>query len=243
MEFADEAVVLAARAHGEAHAVAELFTAAHGRWAGLVYGGQSRRARPLLQIGNGVHATWKGRPDALGHFSVELTRARAAGLLQDRLSLAGLSAACALAAACLPEREAQPGVYAAMSVLLDALDDHELWPALMARWELGLLSALGFGLSLKACVATGAREDLVYVSPKSAHAVSRAAGAPYADRLLPLPAFLKEPGAAASLEDACAGLTTTGYFLETRLLHPGGRRLPEARRAVLPLLQARAENS
>ena len=241
MEFSDDAIVLHARPHGETHAVADLFTAAHGRWAGLVYGGQGRRQHPVLQSGNDVSVHWKGRvADSLGHFSLELRGPRAAALMHDRLALAALGAACAVACACLPEREPHPGVYAAMGVLLEALEDADIWPALMARWELGLLADLGFGLTLDRCAATGTAEDLVYVSPKSAMAVSAEAGAPYADRLLPLPAFLRGPGADADAHDAIAALTTTGYFLETRILFPADRQLPEARRRIVDLLKARA---
>lgn len=240
MDFSDHGIILGARPHGETHAVAEILTPSRGRWAGLVYGGQGRKAQPLLQAGNEVRAEWKGRlDDSLGHFSLELTRARAAELMQDRLSLAALSATCAVASATLPEREAHGSVFRAMKVLLGVLDDPDVWPALMARFELGLLAELGFGLSLDRCAATGVIEDLIYVSPRSAAAVSREAGAPYREKLLPLPAFLRDPGAETSLDDALAGLATTGYFIETRVLHPAGRQLPESRAALLDLLRKR----
>ncbi len=241
MSFTDHGVVLDARAHGETAAVAHVFTARNGRRAGLVYGGQGRRMRPVLQPGNEVSLEWKGRgEDSLGHFSLELIRARAAEAMADRLSLAGLSAACAVALACLPERETHFPSYQAMTVLLDALDDIDIWPALMARWELGLLAELGFGLTLDRCAATGGRDNLIYVSPRSACAVSAEAGAPYRDKLLPLPAFLRG-AAGASLEEAGDALKTTGHFIETRILHPADRQLPEARLRVAALLSERAQ--
>ncbi len=238
MEFTDDGIVLSARAHGETSAVAEIFTPHHGKWAGLVYGGQGRTQRPILQPGNGVRAHWKGRLDeSLGFFTLELMHARAGELMQDRLSLAGLTAACALAAATLPEREAHPRAYHTMRILLDHLGDIDIWPALMARWELGLLAELGFGLTLDRCAATGSKENLVYVSPKSASAVSAEAGAPYKDRMLPLPAFLRDASAEASLADALDGLRTTGHFIETRILHLANQELPEARKHVVELLR------
>ncbi|MEO1015084.1 MAG: DNA repair protein RecO [Pseudomonadota bacterium] len=244
MEFDDSGVLLSARAHGEHHAVAEILTAAHGRWAGLVYGGQGTRMRPVLQPGNRVRAVWKGRVSAsLGHFSLELTDPSAAGLMQDRLALAGLTAACGVAGACLPEREAHAGVFDALGVVIDHLSEPDVWPALMAKWELGLLAALGFGLTLDSCAATGARNDLIYVSPKSARAVSRDAGEPYKDKLLPLPPFLRAGGAgeAASLADAIDALTLTGYFLETRVLHPADKALPDPRVRLIDLLKTENE--
>lgn len=238
MEFTDDGLILSARAHGETAAVAELFTSHHGKWMGLVYGGQGKRMRPVLQPGNSVRATWKGRLDeSLGFFALELTRARAGELMQDRLSLAALNACCAVAAACLPEREAHARVCHTMRILLDHLGDIEVWPALMARWELGLLAELGFGLTLDRCAATGAREGLVYVSPNSACAVSAEAGEPYRSRLLPLPSFLRDASAEASLTDALDGLKTTGFFIETRILHLKNEELPLPRRRIIELLR------
>jgi len=238
MEFTDDGIILSARAHGETAAIVEIFTPHHGKWAGLVYGGQGRTQRPVLQPGNGVRAHWKGRLDeSLGFFTLELTHARAGELMQDRFSLAGLMAACAVASATLPEREAHGRAYHTMRILLDHLGDIEIWPPLMARWELGLLAELGFGLSLDKCAASGERENLIYVSPKSAAAVSAEAGEPYKDRMLPLPAFLRDASAEASLEDALDGLRTTGHFIETRILHLGNKELPEARKRVVDLLR------
>lgn len=238
MEFTDDGIVLSARAHGETAAVAEIFTPHHGKWAGFVHGGQGRRKRPVLQPGNSVRATWKGRgDDSLGFFTLELTHARAGDLMHDRLSLAGLTAAASVAAACLPEREAHARAWHTLRILLDHLGEIDIWPALMARWELGLLAELGFGLSLDRCAATGGTDQLIYVSPKSASAVSAEAGAPYKDRLLPLPRFLRDASAPASRDDALDALATTGYFIETRILHAADRELPEARRRVVEMLR------
>lgn len=239
MSFVDDALILAARPHGETHAVVELLTPHHGRWPGLVYGGQGRKQTPLLQPGNSVKAEWKGRGDSLGFFALELTEARAATHLDDRLALAALSSVCSVTAATLPEREPHPRLYHTMKILLAHLGDVDLWPALMARFELGLLAELGFGLSLDRCAATGARDNLIYVSPKSGAAVSAAAGEPYKDRLLPLPAVLKGEADAVSRAEAAAALKTTGYFIETRILHQANRELPEARKRLLDLLSAR----
>lgn len=242
MSFVDSGIILDVRPFGETHAVAHIFTEHHGRRAGLVHGGQGRRMRPLLQPGNEVKADWKGRADSLGHFSLEMVRARAAEAMDERISLAALSAACATAMGVLPEGEVHDRAFRGMVVLFDNIDDSELWPALMARWELGLLAELGFGLTLDRCAATGVEDELVYVSPRSACAVSRAAGEPYKEKLLALPGFLKNSQNQASLHDAIAGLNTTGFFLETRILHLSDRQLPEARRRIIDLLRKLQEN-
>ncbi len=238
MSFTDTGILLDARPHGETHAVAHIFTENQGLRAGLVYGGQGRRMRALLQPGNEVRADWKGREDSLGHFSLEMIGARAAEAMSDRLSLAGLAAACATARAILPEREEHRRSYRGMAVLLNNIGEIDFWPALMARWELGLLAELGFGLTLDRCAATGARDNLIYLSPRSACAVSADAGAPYKDKLLKLPAFFSNAEHAPTRQDALDGLNTTGYFIETRILHLSDKTLPEARQRVVDLLRA-----
>ena len=78
MEWNDDAIVLSSRAHGETGAILELLTRDHGRHAGLVRGGASRRVKPTLQPGNSVHVQWRARlEEHLGSFTCELARARA----------------------------------------------------------------------------------------------------------------------------------------------------------------------
>ena len=239
--------MLSSRRHGESSVIVNLLTPSYGLHVGLVRGGTGKRLRGVLQPGNEVTATWRARlAEHLGNFTLELAAARAAPLLDDRTRLAALSSACALAEAVLPEREAHPSVYAGFRVLLDVLAAGSSWPAVYVHWELGLLRELGFGLDLSQCAATGGRDDLVYVSPRTGRAVSRAAGAEYADRLLVLPRFLLGNGngngdgnsgsgggtsgaADASVRDIMDGLALIGHFLELHVLAPHGRRIPPAR--------------
>src|SRR5690606_34267168 len=91
MNWSDEGIVLSVRPHGETAAVVELLTRAHGRHFGLVHGGRSRKARPVLQIGNQVSITWKARlAEHLGHMQLELLRGYAATAMEDAAALSGL---------------------------------------------------------------------------------------------------------------------------------------------------------
>jgi DNA repair protein RecO (recombination protein O) len=229
MEWRDTGFVLAARRHGESALIAELLTREHGRHAGLVRGGQSPRRRALLQPGNQVTASWRGRlPEHLGSLECELVEAHAVRFLDDPDRLAAVTAATALLLTALPEREPNAELYQSFAALLEALDSAESWEQSYVAWECGLLAALGFGLDLGCCAVTGGTGDLAYVSPRTGRAVSRAAAAPYRDKLLPLPAFLWRDSRAAR-SDIAAGLALTGYFLLHHLLLPHGRQLPEAR--------------
>lgn len=236
MEWRDEGALLAVRPHGETSAIIEVFTLGHGRHAGVVRGGVSRRIAPVLQPGAQLDVTWRARLDEhIGTFTVEPLRARS-GLLDDRLALAGLNAVCALLQFALPEREPHPDLYRTSTELLDALGGAGDWVRRYLDWELRLLEDLGYGLDLSSCAVTGSRDDLAYVSPRSGRAVSRGAAGAWADRLLPLPPCLLGQGPAAPA-DLAAGFRTTGWFLEHRLARDlGSRPLPEARRRFVALL-------
>ena len=241
MEWNDDAIVLSSRAHGENGAILELLTRDHGRHAGLVRGGSSRRVKPTLQPGNSVHVQWRARlEEHLGSFTCELARARAGELMDSRDALAGLNAFSAVTSAAMPEREAHAPVFLSGEILLDAMmtADAAHWLPLYVRWEAGLLDALGFGLDLSRCAATGATSDLLYVSPRTGRAVSADAGAEYAARLFPLPQFLLDPGNVPNLAATREGLRLTGFFLLDRVLEPHGREMPQARAR----LDALAEN-
>ena len=238
MEWRDTGFVLGARRHGESALIVELLTLEHGRHAGLVRGGQSPRRRALLQPGNSVQASWRGRlPEHLGTLECELVDPYAARLLDDPDRLAALVAASALLSATLPEREPHGDLYRSFAGLLGVLDSTSGWAPSYVVWECDLLAGLGFGLDLSCCAATGVRDDLAYVSPRSGRAVSRSAGAPYHDKLLPLPGFLWRDTPAGqpepvSREEIVAGLALTGYFLMQHVLSPHGGKLPEARQRL-----------
>ncbi len=236
MEWRDEGVILSVRRHGETSAIAEILTSGHGRVMGLVRGGRSKQQRPVLQAGNAVQAVWRARlEEQLGTFVLEPLDLKAGAIMEEPFRLAGLATLSALAQL-LPEREPHPRVYEALRIVLDAIGDDAVWPALLVRWELGLLEELGFGLDLSKCAATGTREHLVYVSPKSGKAVSAEAGEPFRDRLFGLPAFLREAGAAAPPRDVAEGLKLAAYFLERHFFEPQGQHFPEQQDWIIRIL-------
>jgi DNA repair protein RecO (recombination protein O) len=237
MDWTDHGIVLSARHHGETGLVVNLLTAEHGRHAGFVPGGVSRKARPVWQPGNVVEVAWRARvAEQLGNYSGELREPHAARAMDSAAELAGLSSACAIIDEALPEREPHPAMYAGCQAFLTVLG-HEGWPAIYVRLELGLLQELGFGLDLEKCAATGTTEDLAYVSPKTGRAVSRAAAAPYKEKLLPLPGFLSTGGVPGDIEELRQGLDLTGYFLERHVFWPHNKPLPPARARLIESLQ------
>ncbi|MBY0564996.1 MAG: DNA repair protein RecO [Hyphomonadaceae bacterium] len=236
MEWTDHAIVLGARHFGEGKLVAEVFSREHGRYGGVVHAG--RKNQPILQAGNVVHCGWKARlSEQLGFFHpLELAEPHATKLLDDATALAGLSSAVALIRGAAAERQAYRQLYDALMVLIEAMPDSEIWPALYTRFELGLLAALGYGLDLTRCAVTGENQGLAWVSPRTGRAATYDAGAPHADVLLKLPAFLVDTQAELQPGDVADAFALAGHFLERRVFDHKGEGMPEARRRLIERL-------
>lgn len=242
MQWTDEGIVLGIRRHGEANAILELMTCEHGRHLGLVRGGAASRLRPVLQPGNRISSTWRARlEEHLGHYMVEGLDARAASFLSVPHALYGITH---LAALCrlLPERDPHPLIHAGLVEVLDRLMELQQAGPALVQFELQLLAELGFGLDLMSCAGGGDDTDLAYVSPRSGRAVSRQAGEPWRDRLLPLPDFLNDAGTDVqarppSPSEVVAGFALTGFFLVRHVLEPRGLAFADARASFIALLQ------
>jgi DNA repair protein RecO (recombination protein O) len=229
MQWTDEGIVLGVKRHGETSVILELMTQARGRHLGLVRGGVGTRLRGVLQPGNSLRATWRARLDEhLGNYAVEGINLRAAGFLAAAHAVHGvthLASLCRL----LAEREPHAAIYGALEDILDRLDEPRIAAPAIARFELAFLAELGFGLDLESCAATGATTELVYVSPRSGRAVSRAAGEAYHDKLMVLPAFLRDDAMPASPADLASAFALTGFFLDRHAFAPRGLAMPEVR--------------
>jgi DNA repair protein RecO (recombination protein O) len=232
MQWTDSGIVLGSRRHGESSAILELMTVGHGRHLGLVRGGRGKRYAAMLQPGNAVRVTWQARiEDQLGNYTVEAEAHRAAALIGSAGALYAIGYLASLVRL-LPERDPQEGLHAALDVVIGHLDDIAFAAPLIIRFEVEMLKALGFGLDLTACAATGATEELSHVSPKSGRAVSRAAAEPYRDRMLALPRFLTVRTTGASAQDVADGFRMTGFFLDRHVFAPRGLTMPEQRAAL-----------
>lgn len=233
----DQGLLLNVRRHGETSAIIDVLTENHGMHAGLVRGGASAKMTPVLQPGAQLMLSWQARiAEHLGTYSVEPIKSRTGALMTDRGRLAALNSISSLLLAFVPERAPDKALYEMTVTLADTLiADGDDWRSHYVIWELGLLAALGFRLDLDTCAATGATQDLIWVSPKSGRAVSRRGGEGWEDRLLTLPPLLR--GLPSSHSDITTGLHLTGYFLTNwALAQTSLRSLPEARERLILLL-------
>ena len=241
MEWSDDGIVLKVTRHGESDVVLDALTPSNGRWCGYVKGGAGRRKRGELQPGNRVRLQWRSRiEENLGRYTTELLHSPLGLIMADPFRLAGMTAACAILQSSLSEREPHAEIYQAFSAFMALLEEEDCKAGdaaiALVKLELGLLSELGFGLDLSECAATGTKENLTYVSPKSARAICGESGRPYHDKMLILPAFLLDASAVCTELDIKAGLALTGYFLHRNIWHVQGQGVPPARERFMGYL-------
>jgi DNA repair protein RecO (recombination protein O) len=237
LEWEAPGIILEGRPYGDADLIVAAFTATQGVHRGLARGGASRGRVALWQIGNLVSLRWIGRlSDQLGSLTGEMIQAIAPAAMDDALSLGLLRAACAVAVGALPEREPHPPSFSALLHLLPRIAAHLATPGDLARFEMVLLADLGYGLDLSSCAVTGETEDLALVSPRTGRAVTAAAAGLWRERMLPLPAFLRDEAAAGDAAGWRDALRLTGHFLERDAFGHHHRPLPEARRHLYEML-------
>jgi DNA repair protein RecO (recombination protein O) len=235
LKWDDLALLVGIRPFGEGDALAHFLTFSHGLACGLIKGGQSRRMRPFLMPGNSFDIEWKGRlAEQLGFFSAECTLQRAPRIMaagpSDRAA-AILSAACAVLCDALPQMQPNHRVFENTLLLFDdpRIDNYALW-------ERELLAELGFRMALDKCNATGSCEDLVYISPKTGHAISRGAGEPYKHLLLKMPrVWASGFSGEGDDDDWREALRVLEFFLDSRVYSLLKKEMPWARRAICSL--------
>ena len=217
----ENAIVLSSKPLGESGFIISVFTPENGRHLGVL-----KKKHPP-EIGTICQVTWKARlPEQLGNFYVEEIKSLAPLLLDDMPRLNILSSLCATLDKALPERQSYSDLHTKTLAFLDELNDENFYIA-YTRFEVELLSALGFALDMSQCAGGGDKNDLAYISPKTGRAVSQEKGKPYHDKLLKLPRFLWQ-NESATTEDLIDGLALTNHFL---LAHLGS--LPSARSRIL----------
>lgn len=233
MEWEAAGIVVDVRPYGEGDAIAAVMTEAHGVHRGLARGGAARGRAAIWQPGNMLQVRWVGRiAEQLGSFTGELVHPTAALAMDAPLALALLSSACAVAEGALPEREPHPPVFGGLVRLFARLAAEPPPVADYVRWEAGLLAALGYGLDLSSCAITDEMAGLAYVSPRTGRAVTAAGAGAWADRLLPLPPFLTNPGDGTPA-NWLAGLRLTGHFLARDAFGHYHRPLPPGRQMLV----------
>jgi DNA repair protein RecO (recombination protein O) len=233
IEWQEQALVVEAAKFAEHDALVTLFTPTRGIVKAIVKGALSRRQRAGLEPLTLVEANFQARlPEHLGRATLHILTPYAARVLADPIKLTAISSLATLMKTSLPEHDPHPELFEGVARWLETMlhtSEAQHWLPHYIGLEIAILEVLGFGLDLSRCAATGSREDLRYVSPKSGRAVSREAGAQYAAKLLPLPDFLRGATARTEWSELADGLRMTAHFIEHWLLAAIHRPLPPLR--------------
>lgn len=237
-QWEDSGIVISVTRYGEQSAIVRFLTAQHGLFPCMVKGALSKNSKGAYQPGNLFHVSWQARiEEQLGHARGEMVQSITGELLQDTLALQVMNAVTAMILLAVPERIKEEQLFINIRSISDIIKsiDYDAVDLLRAyaEFEFVMLQELGFGLDLEECAATGRKDDLIYVSPRSGRAVCREAGEPYKSRMLVLPQFFKTPECPADIPQTLDALALTGYFLEGWVLQPEGRKMPEARQRLL----------
>ncbi|MFV0430845.1 MAG: DNA repair protein RecO [Alphaproteobacteria bacterium] len=235
MRWVDDAIILRVKKTGENSATLSLLTHNHGRHMGLFSGIKNKKNKAFLQEASLVKATWKARLESqLGRFTLEPIKLYWPQYMQNPSHLDAMLSATALIHILLAEQQSSPLIYQSFLALLEHLDS-PYWATLYIRWELQLLSDIGFGLDLSQCAITGGQENLKWVSPNTGKAANFEAGLAWKDKLLTLPQFLLNHQHTPDNKELLEGFHLTGHFLQKALdFHQ--KNLPDARERLITRL-------
>ncbi|ETO02321.1 DNA repair protein RecO [Reticulomyxa filosa] len=232
MIIEEKGILVAAKKFQEKSYIIKCFYESTGIVHGLFKPNKKYMQEP--PIGSTVNAIWKGRlEEHLGMFTFEIISNPIPAISMHKLNIMALHSALNLIVKALAEKEPQPKLFLHLEHLIDYLATsqsiHDIIIEYLKFELFGLLATCGFGLDLSKCVVSGTLENLVYISPKSAAAVSEDIGKPYHDKLFRLPAFLADSNALITLADISECFKMSGYFLEKNLFQPLQKNLPIAR--------------
>ena len=225
-EWNDVGIILSAKKYGEKGLIINILTETHGRYVGWINNYKMKSILSSVQPGNLVNVFWKSRLiEQMGTFKIELISSISGKIFDEKLKLQALISLCSLLEKFLPERQSYSEVFDGTRAFLNVLAinnevNDKLWIKGYVKWEIGLLSSIGFSLDLKQCVVTGQKNNLYYVSPKTGKAVSKEGAGKFAPKLLKLPMFLGGTKVIGSsiLEEIIMGLNITTYFFKNKLL-------------------------
>ena len=187
MQIETSGILINMRPFSERDMIAHIFTRDNGVLVGMLRGGAvAKKNKPL--VGQFGTVSWNARVDSqLGVFHFESEKNLAAPLMLNGDLLKIMNAVFALIYTLIPERESYEHLYQRTLILLQNLASESAPYDTYLKWEIDLLSDLGYALDLTKCSGCGRTDDLIYLSPRTGRAVCASCGVPYMDKLYKLP--------------------------------------------------------
>jgi DNA repair protein RecO (recombination protein O) len=223
VKFSDQGIIISKRNYGERSLIIKIFSHHHGIFNGFVTYAKSAKNLTIIQPGNLVSFEWHSRiEENLGQFShLDLIKSFSSKIIFDIEKLTCFNSLISIIDSSFLEREKQLSLFDSLNTFLEDLTSEHInrkkYLADYIRLELEILKILGYELDLSCCAVTNQTTDLVFVSPKSARAVSLAAGQNYQNKLLKLPSFLLDQNIESDQDQLLEGFKLSGYFLQKHI--------------------------
>ncbi len=233
MKIEDKGIILEIIKYSERDIIATIFSSKNGLYSGIFKNAQTKTNLGKANLSNIVDFVWSARlAEHLGIFKLETNKSIYPYIFYDNTKLIAVRSILTILKYAVPERMPEPELYWLLEVLLNKISSSQDWIKDYIDFEIELLSHLGYGLDLKKCVVTKKTENLYYISPKSAKAVSLEAGKDYHNLLFTLPKFLIDKELLPSQNDIAATLKITSYFIDKFLFQPHKLNLPNYRKML-----------
>lgn len=229
MKFNDDGYITNIRKHGDKSVIITLLTKSHGKITGYVKNALNKKTLSTYQLGNMINIEAYSRVEEnMLSLKVELVSPISVNFMSDVKKLAALSSICSLCNDCLQEKEPLERFFYYIDSFFSFINDDN-WLTHYAFFEYALLDFLGVGLDLSECSATGSRENLAFVSPKSGKAVCLDAGQPYKDRLYKFPYFIVNNNYKPKSDELVNLFDMTEFFLNKNFFNAHGLKFPTKR--------------
>lgn len=224
MQYKEVGIILAVKPLSESARLVTFFNKSVGKVTAVF-----KNTKMSVQKGDVCDIFWRGRSsDQLGSIKIETAFSPFGTAFKEAAKVFAIDSACAMCAMGLLLAAPHENLFLAlMNFVLDL--ECENWIEHYVAFEVSLLAEVGYGLDLSKCAITGAKKGLCYVSPRTGRAVTKEAGWPYKDKLLPLPKFMTTENTTVTPCDIFCALNLTEHFLKTYFYDINGRELPLSR--------------
>ena len=144
MIWTDEGYLVKLINYSENSIIANFFTNNHGYYSGIIYGGNSKKYKNKLQIGNKLHLHYKSKTeDSLGYFNCELLTSNGFLYFNDKKKLLIFNSIFEISSKIFPERQSFNKIYNSLDNLISNFDEDPLKKFVL--WEYDTLCDLGYG--------------------------------------------------------------------------------------------------
>ena len=149
MNWEDEGILLLKKKFKENANIVNIFTKNHGKTSGIVYGGNSRKIKNYLQVGNRIYLNHKAKSDnKIGYFQTELIEPISPKYFDDKIRSCVLGCTTSILNSLLPELQKNTNIYETLNIFYKSLDN-DSFIIYYLKWELKLIQQLGFGINIE----------------------------------------------------------------------------------------------